>query len=533
MVPLPLPPPPPEEEKPPVVVKSGECISLTASKTVITPGESVVLTYKTRDVDSVSINHGIGQVTPKEGGTVTVNPIVDTIYVATVTGGSQSENCKVLVSMKSTPTPPPPPPPVTPGSPECIDLSISDTSIRRGQEVTLSWRTRNASSVTIRQILGGGSADVGTFTDANGSVVVRPTSKSVYQASVPGDANDPNCRVSVSIQSSGGGGGGGGGSRSRDRDRDREEPRAFIDSVVRPAEAPLASVYLSEIPYTGLDLGPVGTVFYWLMLMLWSMAAAYLVIFTLVPAVFRKTAAANGAHSSGDLPGWGNNTAHAHGGHDLSVAAPAAPMVHQAAHAASVAHALPARPVAAAPARASVYSPHDGFKSFGENGGLTIDDIVKGLSRETGIDFSYEEKREEAAPAPKAEAREEAPRRAPAAPAPAAHQVEYSDDIVDFIEALLNGNRDHVFGTVRTLNKQGLDTEHFLSQTVCALDDAYRARVEGTEVHGEIERVTRDCHTSFLERLVSSLATAVDSSYSKGVTGSKLALTRALAVVNG
>ena len=97
----------------------------------------------------------------------------------------------------------------------------------------------------------------------------------------------------------------------------------------------------------------------------------------------------------------------------------------------------------------------------------------------------------------------------------------------------MNGDRDRVFGTVRNLTREGGSSEDFLSEAVCALDDAYRARTEGADVHPEIARVTSDCHTSFLEKLITSLATAVDSSYSAGVTGTKLALTRALSVVNG
>jgi hypothetical protein len=162
---------------------------------------------------------------------------------------------------------------------------------------------------------------------------------------------------------------------------------------------------------------------------------------------------------------------------------------------------------------------------------------VKGLSRESDRTYDraepahdeYEESAPVSAPIAPAPARQ-------AAPAPKAKKEqapEYADDIVGFLQALLEGDRDRVFGTMRTLNKEGADSEHFISQAVCALDDAYRARVEGTDVHPEVARVTADCHTSFLERLVHSLATGVDSSYSKGITGTKLALTRALAIVNG
>lgn len=108
-----------------------------------------------------------------------------------------------------------------------------------------------------------------------------------------------------------------------------------------------------------------------------------------------------------------------------------------------------------------------------------------------------------------------------------------NDDIMGFINALLAGERDQVFGLIRRLNQAGHDVEEFMAHAICALDDAYRARIDGTPVHEDVKRATEHCATPFLERLVSSLTTAVDGSYSMGVTGIKLAVTRALAVANG
>jgi hypothetical protein len=511
------------EVPPPVVVPDAECVALTANPPVISQaGQAVTLTLTSRNANSATVN---GMPIPVNGS-ITVNPTGNTTYVATVSNGKNSANCQTSVRLE---------PPTVQVSPRCIYLTANKSLIERGEEVVLSWKTEDASSITINN--GGG-----THTAATGSVTVRPNENTTYVATVPNAPANPNCEVSVRIErDSGGGGGGGGSSRNRNRDRD-EAPRVFLDSVTRPAEPPLASVYLSEIPYTGLDLGPAGTAFYWLMLILWSAAAAYLVLFTFMPYMFRRMAGAHAGHGahSGDLPGWGSLAPSGHGAPDaghgaqLSVAAPAAPTMHRAAHAAAVATAMPARPVSATHgARASVYSPHEGFKSFGEQGNLTIDDIVKGLSRESGMVFDRTPE-PAGAPEPVAHAATAQPRAAaPVAASAAPEAAHYSDDIVGFLEALLGGDRDRVFGTVRTLNRQGLDSEHFISQAVCALDDAYRARVEGSDVHPEVARVTADCHTTFLERLVGSLATAVDSSYSAGVTGTKLALTRALAVVNG
>jgi hypothetical protein len=108
-----------------------------------------------------------------------------------------------------------------------------------------------------------------------------------------------------------------------------------------------------------------------------------------------------------------------------------------------------------------------------------------------------------------------------------------SDSVRDFLAALLAGDRDTVFGTVRAMARQGEDTEAFVSHAACALDDAYRACIDGTTCHPDIAELTNGCHPSFLERLVTSLSGAVDGSYFNGVTGVKMALTRALGVVAG
>jgi hypothetical protein len=280
-----------------------------------------------------------------------------------------------------------------------------------------------------------------------------------------------------------------------------------LDSLKVPGEEPLSFVYLSETPYTGLDLGPWGTALYWIMLIGWSAAAAYLVLFTALPF-----AAARVKSFGGSVKTALNKepvVAHAAPHH-----APAP--VHHSAHPPA-----PARPVG--------YNVHDGFRSFAAGDGLTIDDIVKGLSRQ------IEEKHVAAPVYVQETARTPEPvREAPVAPTrPIEAPASIPEGVHDFIKALLDGDRDTVFGTVRKVTREGGSTEEFVSHAVCALDDAYRARIDGTTCHPDIASLTADCHPSFLERLVSSLTTAVDGSYSTGLTGVKLALTRALGVVQG
>lgn len=408
-----------------------------------------------------------------------------------------------------------------------MQLTASPTTITSaGQDVTLSWIISNASTITI--------SNVNTFTGLTGSVTVNPTGDTTYVGTVPDAPANPACQASVSLDDdddNGGGGNGGGGNGGGGR----RNPRVVFDSVSRPAEAPLGSVFLSEVPYTGLDLGPVGTAVYWTVLTLWSLAAAYLVLFGAVPFVRRKLAMA--AAAAAMPPEHPMSAAVMPEASIPSVQPVQAPEVATAhAHIDPIAPQPAAQPIFAAPGKAEFTG--EGFKRFASATTLTIEDIVKGLSRESGMEF--------AAPAAPSEPARMLPEHAAAAPiampapqpAPRIEQpvpptIMVNDDIMGFINALLAGERDQVFGLIRRLNQAGHDVEEFMAHAICALDDAYRARIDGTPVHEDVKRATEHCATPFLERLVSSLTTAVDGSYSMGVTGIKLAVTRALAVANG
>jgi hypothetical protein len=281
------------------------------------------------------------------------------------------------------------------------------------------------------------------------------------------------------------------------------------------------------------------------MFIIWSLAAAYLILFGLLPRFAKGTK--NFTKTVRDVVKKGPDVLR----HDS--AAHIAPLASYSVENTKTAHVHDSAPLVTGDVSpASVHSAYEGFRSFGSGTALTIDDIVKGLSRESGMVFSSPESTPSYEEAPVVADKEPmyeevatsdvqvSPAQVPVSqksvPEPVAPTMQgmvFSDDVSGFIGALLSGDKDAVFSTVRAIAKAGGDVEQFLAHTVCALDDAYRARVDGTHVHPEIARITADVHTSFLERLVTSLATAVDSSYSAGITGTKLALTRALSIVNG
>ena len=178
------------------------------------------------------------------------------------------------------------------------------------------------------------------------------------------------------------------------------------------------------------------------------------------------------------------------------------------------------------------YSSYDGFKSFARNGAISIEDIVKGLSHAhppaSPLRQSFSEASSAQPPVPRIEPiyenvepviNESVVEKAP---------ISAPTHIRGFISALVEGDRTAVFAGLRQHLRGGGSPEKLISEIVCLLDDAYRARIDGTDCDADIARLTARLDTPTLERLVASLTTAIDSSYSAGVTGAKLALTRAL-----
>jgi hypothetical protein len=274
---------------------------------------------------------------------------------------------------------------------------------------------------------------------------------------------------------------------------------------VSTTSEPAAFLYLSQIPYTGLDLGPIGTTLYWLALIAWSLALAYLLLFGAAPFAARKVR--NFAYQVSEV-----------------VNAPV--FVEDEKE-----ETLPAL-LTKEPERG--YSTFDGFRSFAKDNALTIEDIVKGLSRTRenvepiydNVEPIYDKVEplyDNVEPVTQQGYESVSGRSNPPMDAPR--------DVRGFCAALVEGDRPAVFAALRMQVKGGDAPEMFVTRIACALDDAYRARVDGTPADAEIVRIVARLDTNTLERLVSALSNAIDASYSTGITGAKLALTRALSAL--
>jgi hypothetical protein len=217
---------------PPPVYNNPTC-TLTASPNVINhAGDPVTLSWNSTYATVGSIS-GIGSVNPS--GSTTVYPSGSQTYTGVFTGQGGSVTCSTSVTLNFVP----PPPPVY-NAPTCW-LNLSRTLIYgTNQPVVLSWGSSNANYGVINQGVGNVSS--------SGSRNVYPNGSTTYVATFYGyNGQTVTCSASVNV------------------------------AYVPPPTNNTPYVTLSAVPYTGLDLGPVGTFLYWAFLVLWCFVAAYLI----------------------------------------------------------------------------------------------------------------------------------------------------------------------------------------------------------------------------------------------------------------
>lgn len=174
-------------QKPPA-----SCDFFTASpKTLPHGGGNVTLTWETTNAKSVSINNGIGNVS--KDGSMVVNINSNTTWTLTAVGSGGNDTCTAKVKVN---------PPEEAAS--CDFLNASKTSLPEGGgNVTLTWGTTNATSVSINNGVGTVSAD--------GSTVVNVTDDITYTLTAQGTGGSDTCSVSIEV------------------DEDEEEPKPRCD----------------------------------------------------------------------------------------------------------------------------------------------------------------------------------------------------------------------------------------------------------------------------------------------------------------
>ncbi len=201
--------------------------ALDISPSQVDYGGDAEIHWTSENATSASLT-GFGSVST--GGSREIENIKnDKTYTLTVTGPGGSATCSDHIEAEEEEE-----------DFEC-KLRASDRTIERGDSVKISWESEGADRGRISPTIG----DV----DEEGSETVRPRSDTTYKGTFYNDDGDKvTCSVEVEV----------------------EDYPVYI-----PPQTPY--VTLSAVPYTGFELGPVGTAVYWSLLVLWCLIAAYLI----------------------------------------------------------------------------------------------------------------------------------------------------------------------------------------------------------------------------------------------------------------
>jgi phospholipase C len=145
---------------------------------IVTPGQAAHLTWTTKGALSLSVDNGVGSLTPVGSGSVSVTPAATTTYTATATGtNSQVTTSQVTITVQ----------------PVVLNLIAGASCITAGQSTTLSWTSQSAASITIDN-------GVGSVNPPSGSITVSPTTTSTYTATATDSNNDPPITAQATVQ---------------------------------------------------------------------------------------------------------------------------------------------------------------------------------------------------------------------------------------------------------------------------------------------------------------------------------------------
>jgi uncharacterized repeat protein (TIGR01451 family) len=248
-------------------------VSFSASDSSITRGQSSTLNWDVTDADSVSIS-GISATT--FNGSQLVSPSSDTTYTLSATkSGFEPISCPVSIDVS------------TGGggggssSPRC-ELEISAERITSGDKIELTWDSSRARELTITDNFG--NTLVTTEDKLNdekddlfdGSITLNPTRNTTYTLLVERGSRDRECEVDVKMDGE------------------------TVLLQVRD-QAPLVSgIALTQVPYTGFEAGPVMTVLFYMLLIMWALYITYVLVMPKAQLAMVPVRN-NGARSNEDL----------------------------------------------------------------------------------------------------------------------------------------------------------------------------------------------------------------------------------------
>lgn len=213
------------------------CDSFTVSDSRVEEGDEVTLRWKTTDADDVEINQGVGDVDDDGSEVVTVDE--DTTFTLTARNGSDKDTCRVSVKVDEDDN--------NDNDELRCEFSVSDTDIRAGESVILSWINDATDRLVLRDSNGKTIADSKKDNDIDEDVdmlTVKPTKDTKYTLDVYDGNKKETCVLNVEVGKKG---------------------------VV-------SGISLSQVPYTGFEAGPMLTAIFYAAIVLWGLVLAYALV---------------------------------------------------------------------------------------------------------------------------------------------------------------------------------------------------------------------------------------------------------------
>lgn len=522
-------------------------LSINPTSLSSVPG-TATLTWTSTNANTASIDQGVDTVALNGSTNVTVSQ--NTTYVGTFTGPNGTVTCQASITV---------PPPNNP-TPQCT-LTASRSQINPGESISLSWTSQNVTSGFI-------SPNVGTTTPvASGTINdVFPSGDTTYTATFTGPYGNVTCsapvtQVRTACTSNCGGGG-------------LEQPRVVL--FQKPGDQPLAFVSLSQIPYTGFEAGFALTMIFWLAVALLAALATYGVMGKGgMDFILGNTLRLVGADMYLPRPELNvdrtiPSVVPPETEYVASVAAPAAPAYTPAPAAPSMNSVQVAKPatdgipdiaeviesrahgagVLMSPEAVTMVTELSAdrgtmLRRFGD----ILNEAVKTIPREDGWILLTSDRFDELlktvpvsaptasiATTPSVEQLLAPVMQAPAAPHASvvsrSANVEMpmsvgadQETVMTLTAAILSGNRDAAYATVRMLETSGAHATSVMTVIATALDQLYRARRHGTAT--DLTVVGAPVSDEALIKMVEVFTQGMDHDYTNPYTGVKLAIAQA------
>lgn len=152
-------------------------VSLIVSPSLVTPGKSALLTWKSHNAKSLNLEPGIGNV--RSEGSRSVNPRTSTTYTLVGVGKGGRTTATAHVSVWNAVPPP------------RISASANPAKIQKGQSTRLSWSSQDATSVDIEPSVG--------RVVATGSTLIAPTETTKYTVTATGQGGTQATTATVTV----------------------------------------------------------------------------------------------------------------------------------------------------------------------------------------------------------------------------------------------------------------------------------------------------------------------------------------------